>query len=216
MRHRRLSLSFTVMISTFANCPTWSFHETYFIHLSKADSWGFPGLAASRLHGAIQLAKLLKKACNLPVKPNTQLSFVSRPCFRVRSFHPRVDTGYFVKPSAIPSPSGKRRRLVATPGRFCLFPPNSLKTKTWRFWGILSRVDVLSWSLDLGSQSFIIFLKLGISANWCYTVTSSALVGVGNGHGLHNDHPGSEARFGRWISEMMDQWLLAPSQITCE
>ena len=78
------------------------------LHLSKADSWSFPGLAASRLHGAFQLAKLLKKACNLPIKPNTQLSFVSRPCFRVRPFHPVLIRDTLLKPPEIPSPSGKR------------------------------------------------------------------------------------------------------------
>lgn len=68
------------------------------LHLSKADSWSFPGLAASRLHGAFQLAKLLKKACNLPIKPNTQLSFVSRPCRRVRPFHPVLIRDTLLKP----------------------------------------------------------------------------------------------------------------------
>lgn len=109
------------------------------LHLSEADSWSFPGLAASRLHGAFQLAKLLKKACNLPIKPNTQLSFVSRPCCRVRPFHPVLIRDTLLKPSEIPSPSGKRRRLVAT-----------LKTQTWRFWGVPSScLESRSWESKL-------------------------------------------------------------------
>ena len=247
----KVDLSFAVMISTCANCPTWSFHETYFTHLSKADSWGFPGLGflAAQGNPARKVLNTLTKGLHRSAfregiriglwenakmhidmlkkrqEPSNQtkhstIIFVVKALLQSWTFPSSVDTGYFVNRTIWDTFTFRQKTPVGCNTKEMLSVSAKLpENKDLKVLGVLSKVkvDVLSWSLDFGIQSFIAVLNVG---NFCgqmvlHLVTSSALAGVGNGHGhgLHKDDPGNETRFGRWISEMMDQWLVALSQM---